>query len=409
MANGIFGDNGLFGTGLEVNDLLAGVVGWGLGGPIPGLLAMTGSNTIGNIRDTNTALEDISVETSDALSGIASEQQGILDRLPITHSGGNLSAEFLENLGIDVNAFQDFGFGPVELGPGDSMLFSPSQVEAATGRSVFSTEGMFDSASAQLDFLRANPLPTSLGIDVGPTRNQITSNFEAMIASLLGLGDVARSEFANVELPETDLSELLSARLAGAGAAGEIRERQAQSLLTSAASSCGGLENTRRASDQLSYQQAGQRALESLGIVSDTRMEELERQNTRSTLQSEAAAGITAAETAGRTGAGTLTSTLGSILNELLGLETRVSAADTQLEGAAHQYESGLLGDVENQELMELMFLLDQEYRLAGSDQSVLRDLLATEGTAGQLGLQGHSQYIVPDLSSLMTDIINAS
>jgi len=403
----LFGEGGFFSNlGIGGQDLFTGALGLALGGPIPGLLGLAGSSTIRNIRGSNEQLEDITASTTEALQGVSEQQAGILDRLPITFPGGNLSASFLENVGVDLEDLEAMNFGPVELGPGDTKLFSPSQVEAATGRALFSTEGLFDSAQRQLDFLRANPLPTSLDVDVEPTRAEITSGFESMIANLLGLGDVARSEFANVELPETDLSEILTARLAGAGAASGIRERQAQGSLTSTSSALGGLENLRRASGQLSFQEAGQRALESAGIVGQTRAEELARQELRSNLQRDIATGIMEAEQAGVTGAGTLQGQLGGILERLLGLETGISTVETGLEIAALEREMGLVGGVEDQRLAEMLFNLDQQYRSVGSEQDILRDIFGTEAGLSQLLLAGQSQETIPDIFSMLYGVM---
>lgn len=79
-------------------------------------------------------------------------------------------------------------------------------------------------------------------------------------------------------LPETDLSEVLGARLGGIQAAGTGREQQRLQEVAALAPQFGGLENLRGAFGATSAQEGAFRGLESQGVVGQTRLEELDAQ-----------------------------------------------------------------------------------------------------------------------------------
>lgn len=152
----------------------------------------------------------------DAISSMDDATAG----LPIVQSGG-----------------QFFGGTPsrdVDFTGKDNLL------DGGASRPVVNFDELYDASQAGLDFLR--------GTDFSTYRTD------------LNLPELTEGGmFSNIReqgiLPETDLSGVLGARLAGMGEASRIREQGRQEEISALAPSYGGLENLRGAQDLASFQE----------------------------------------------------------------------------------------------------------------------------------------------------------
>lgn len=165
----------------------------------------------------------------------------------------------------------DAGFARPDLrGGGFSQLGKPGQGEGISDNLITLPE--FNVGQTALEaFL--NLLPSQEERTIGFTpMEQLAPN--QLFGQLESLG----------VLPETDLSEVLGARLGGIDAAGLGREQQRQQEVAALAPQFGGLENLRGVLGATSAQEGAFRGLEAQQVTGQTRAEELEAQKFVSTV-----------------------------------------------------------------------------------------------------------------------------
>lgn len=121
---------------------------------------------------------------------------------------------------------------------------------------------------------------------IGGLRTGALTNIE----EILGGAKISPEQLLEgVEMPETDLSEVLSGRLAGIGAASRSRQELQQQELAAGGAAVGGLENLAAQGRSLGFEEGAQRGLEGSVATAQTRGEELAAQQFVSNLQGQAA------------------------------------------------------------------------------------------------------------------------
>ena len=430
-------------------------VGGGLGigalvNPFAGLITAAILNTLSQTQDINQQIQEGFGQFETAAGEALEMEEDLLGQTPIFTPGPEVTGMALTNWGFDLEELARIGVPPsrvIRTDRATTPYYDVGAVSEATGRPIIPVEGMFSGPfQTQLDYFAEHPLRTSLGVSVEPTREEVRRLFGEAAAGFEALPGIARDLFgeargvvrgfaeegglgitgadllAGVEMPETDLSEVLGARLGGIGAVGAKRQQLAQQELAGMAGALGGLENLKQYQATLGFEESSRRALEAAEAVGQTRAEELEAQKWVSDLQTGAATEAAQinralAEMLGEfetfaTGSilGTdlgVASALGQLFTGqagmemgLTGLETDISKIDTMLENAVNRYMAGLYGGVETGETAEQLLLADRAFQRLGFEQNVIQDLLGGQAGIFQLLLASMAQQMIPDLAS---------
>lgn len=260
------------------------------------------------------------------------------------------------------------------------------------GPNPIDLDSAFDVGGTMLDFFRSNaPSAGDLSTNVvGPVMENVRGIFE-------GLGDVGdftprttADLLQGVDLPDTDLSGVLGARLSGIGETGATRETQRLQDAAREAQRAGlGLEGGRRLSESVAFQESGRRSSEAATAVGQTRAEEAGREIERARIQS---------------GASSMAEQINSAM-EGLREQLRVRAAEGEsgalISGLPAQLgeqqanignmlqlferELGLVGQTETDQLTATLTALDNAFRQAGFEQGIGQDLAAMTSSFGQI------------------------
>lgn len=124
----------------------------------------------------------------------------------------------------------------------------------------------------------------------GTSISDIIGSTGTDISAILGGAQVTPEQLLEgVEMPDTDLSDVLSGRLAGIGATSQSRQELQQQELAAGGAALGGLENLSAQSRSLAFEEGSARGLEASTATAQTRAEELAAQTFVSNLQAQAA------------------------------------------------------------------------------------------------------------------------
>jgi hypothetical protein len=281
------------------------------------------------------------------------------------------------------------------------------QTFGGQGPSVGPLEGAFDVGGTMLDFFRSNaPSAGDLSTNVvGP----VMENVRGIFSDLGDIGDFTPRTTADllrgVDLPSTDLSGVLGARLSGIGETGATRETQRLQDAARESQRAGlGLEGGRRLSESVAFQESGRRSSEAATAVGQTRAEEAGREIERARIQS---------------GAASMAEQINSAM-EGLGERLRVGAAGDESRALIgglpallgeqqanvgnilnlFQRELGLVGQTETDQLTATLTALDNAFRQAGFEQGIGQDLAAMTASFGQIS-QPWMNPMITELSGM--------
>jgi hypothetical protein len=261
------------------------------------------------------------------------------------------------------------------------------------GGSILNLDPAFDVGSTMLDFFRQNaPSAESLGTDVvGPAAGRIRDIFGDLEGLTGGLPDfTTEGLLEGVEFPESDLSDVLGARLSGIEATGASRQAQRQQQAARDAQRAGmGLEGFRGLSESVDFEESGRRALETSSAVGQTRAEEFAADVEKSRLQAGAA-------------------TQAQQLNAAMAQFAKALEADIGLQGAGA--EMGLIGPafteaVRNADLKQGLF--GQELGLVGQRETdeLQKIMQALQAAFSQAGLQSNIASILSNQSAVQGNV----
>lgn len=366
---------------LTLGAIIAAIFGWPAG-----LAGLFGGGFARQVGESNVQAEDIQEEFTERVD-VADEAAGNIG-VPLIRSDGQL-------------------FGPGRFD--ESGLFSG----IGTPGPVIDFDKAFDVGDVIKSFTEEN-LPSFGDLEinrVGPTLDEIRSIF----SGLEDIGEFTPRSTADllegVDLPDTDLSEVLGARLSGIGFAGQNRESlRLQEAAREAQRSGLGLEGARRLSSQVGFEESQRRAAESSGAIGQTRIEEALREVERAGLQSRAssqAEQINAMLEQFRTGVqadvglqnvGALVESLGPSLSE----------AGMNLGTQFNLFERGLTGAIapETDELNQTLATLQTAFNQANIQTDIAQ---LFQGNAGVYGgvLQGEMGTIIANFLPMLLGMIN--
>lgn len=409
----------------DFGDLLPYIV--GIGGAIAGqpYLAAAGLGWGALQRDTDASNVHAEELEEDFLGGVRDVRGGIREieeDLPSFTAGGQ--------------TFGGGGKGPhFDL---DAAFHAPAEAQRDYFREFYPDTGISPVDFGLEDIQeRSRDLFDLAGTNISNIPFAVGSAFDASSARLKGLaeegglGVTGEDLLFGVDLPSTDLSDIREARLAGSAAVSGERERLQRQNLSTLAQDVGGLENLRRRSESLGFEEAGRRGLEASGIVGQTRMEELDAQKFVSNLQAgagfkaadinqmlasglmagerergmtEAQAAITSAVASGELSAAEASNLINQGTLAAREGETNVDVAKTNAENALTEYFTGLESEtaVPKAEFSSFLTGLDQYLRQSGQREGLAAlDLNAVLGQ-GQITSPQMIRQIIDGFSAML-------
>lgn len=256
---GIGGEGGFgFANSFLSSPLLAGGLAWMRGGANFGIPAFMAARDFAQTQDLNRQNQETLEFYQDQLAFEHEQALALANRVP----------NFFDPTSGQIFG-PDAGFARPDLRGGFTQQGKPG------GRDINAnliTLPEFNVGQTALDAFRSN-LPSlgerTIGFDpIG----ELDEN--ELFGRLQGLG----------VLPDTDLSDVLGARLAGIGAAGSSQQQQRRAEVAALAPQFGGLENTRAALNAVDFQGGLGQALQGGQAVAQTREEELAAQQFVSTV-----------------------------------------------------------------------------------------------------------------------------
>ncbi len=354
-----------------INPLLAGpllpLLGFATGGLPRGLLGLAGGKFFSDIGAQNV------------------QQQGLVGDIVSTVGGTTAGAG---------NIAPSFNFG---LG-GETLPVGPTPTPDSPAIDL-DLSSIFDVGQQKLDFFRSQGVGDVLGAQIDPIDiTGIEAAGRGRIEDLVSGGQLTGADLLEgVDLPSTDLSEVLGAELAGIGAASRKSLQFQQQQLAGQAGAFGGLENLQRQAGSLGFEEAITRGTQAAQAQGRIRLEEAQRETDVAQIQF---------------GAGSVAEQINAaLLNEQIqqeGLATgRLSQAEIaqrtvvdpinlMRQDAAKLAEMGAIGEAEQDEVNAALLVIDTGFKSAGIESNVLGQVLA-----GQIGLAqalGGSGLLTPQI-----------
>lgn len=367
--------------GLSWTDILAGLGGLAFGG-VPGALITGGlAHTLGGVSRGNRLAEQLREDTQ---WSFGEAQQAVEE----------LKGDPFLNLNLEEALSPAF-----HTGERLNQFWSGIRPEDFRGNVM---SDLLEGATAPFEGARR-------AVEALPSRiEDITRGFTQDVFSLdrptaLGTEDL----LSGVDLPTTDLSEVLGARLSGIGTAGASAQEQAVRELAADAQRAGlGLEGSRRLGTELGFTMGGQRAAEAATAIGQTRAEEASREIARAELQSQAASraaelNALAERLIYETQAGALTGAFGT----RTGAETRTGELLSDLAlGESRAYTSAFAPSVAESEggLARVLEVTREQARAAGleADDRTLRALTMIQLLADRMGKRINIAELLSNLAA---------